>query len=60
MELTSKDVHFVTRLKNNASYAVLETRYAEGTGVIADEISVFAQRATDDNEDFSRLVGICY
>ena len=55
-ELTRKDVHFVTRVKNNASYAVLETRNAEGTGVIADEIIVFAQHATDDNEDFFRLV----
>lgn len=55
-KLSREDVHFVTRLKKKASYAVVETREAEGAGVIADEIIVFAQHATDDNEDFFRLV----
>ncbi|MCW5965375.1 MAG: IS4 family transposase [Bryobacterales bacterium] len=55
-KLTRRQVHFVTRLKKKASYAVVETRTAAGTGVLSDEIIVFAQQATEDTEDFFRLV----
>ncbi|MCZ2153070.1 MAG: IS4 family transposase [Bryobacterales bacterium] len=54
--LTRQEVHFVTRLKDKASYVVVEERAAEGDSVLADEIIVFAQHATEDNENFFRLV----
>lgn len=55
-ELDEKDAHFVTRLKENAAYEVLETHAAEGENVLADEAIVFAQHATANNETFFRVV----
>lgn len=53
---TAKQVQFVTRLKDNASYVTVETRPAEGQGVIADEIVAFVKHASEENENFFRLV----
>jgi len=38
-------VHFVTRLKDNATYVVVERRTAEGDGVRADEVMVLEKQA---------------
>ncbi len=54
--LTAKQVNFVTRLKDNASYVTVESRAAEGQGVVADEIVAFLKHANEDNENFFRLV----
>lgn len=40
-KLTRRQVHFVTRLKEKASYVTVETRPAKGAGVVADEIIAF-------------------
>jgi|JRYE01.1.fsa_nt_gb hypothetical protein len=55
-ELDKKDVGFVTRLKENAAYEVVETHAAEGENVLSDEAIVFAQHATANNETFFRVV----
>jgi hypothetical protein len=57
-ELDKKGVHFVTRLKENAAYEVLETQPAEGKDVTADKAIVFDQHATADNENFFRVVQV--
>ena len=49
-DLTRNGVHFVTRLKDKASYVTVEKRPAQGDHVRADEVIVFAQHATADNE----------
>ena len=43
--LTEEGVHFVTRLKDNATYIVVERRPAHGEGVLADEIMVLEKQA---------------
>jgi hypothetical protein len=56
-KLTSSDVRFVTRLKTNASVVVVESRpVAPNTGVLRDEIVVFTQHATEDNDRFFRRI----
>jgi hypothetical protein len=55
-ELSQRGVHFVTRLKSNADYVTVESRSAQGDGIIADEIIVFTKHATEDNDRFFRLV----
>lgn len=55
-DLTRRGVYFVTRLKDKAAYVTVEKRPAQGENVLADEIVVFAQHATADNERFFRLV----
>ncbi len=55
-ELDKKGVHFVTRLKQKPVYEVLEAQPAEGNNVIADKAIVFARHATEDNENFFRVV----
>ena len=57
-DLDNKGVHFVTRLKENAAYEVLETQAAEGKHVTADKAIVFDQHATTDNENFFRVVQV--
>ncbi len=54
--LTRQQVHFVTRMKANATYVSVETLTAKGANVISDEIVVFLQEATGDNDRFYRLV----
>lgn len=53
----AKGVHFVTRLKDNASWVALESRpVAPDSNLRHDEIVVFAQHNTSDNERFFRRV----
>jgi hypothetical protein len=56
--LTEEGVHFVTRLKDNAAYLVVERRAKSGEGVLADEIIVLEKhaRANPDNTPFLRRV----
>ena len=54
--LTEGGVHFVTRLKDNADYIVVEQRRAGGPGVLADEIIVLAKQASSDTAPFLRRV----
>lgn len=47
----------MTRLKDNASWVVVETRPVPAdSNVRADEIIVLTQHATEDNENFFRRV----
>lgn len=59
-ELTEQGVFFVTRMKDNADYVVVERRPVSAAeraaGVRADEIVVFCQQATADNRRFFRRV----
>jgi hypothetical protein len=48
--LTEEGVHFVTRLKENATYLVVERRAVRGTGVRADEIIALEKQAQADPE----------
>ena len=52
-----KGVHFVTRLTDNASWVALESRPVPAdSNVRHDDIVVFAQHNTSDNERFFRRV----
>ena len=52
-----KGVHFVTRLKDNASWVALESRPVPADSNIRhDDIVAFAQHNTSDNERFFRRV----
>lgn len=56
-DFATKGVHFVTRLKDNASWVALESRpIAPDSNVRHDDIVVFAQHNTSDNERFFRRV----
>ncbi len=54
--LTEEDVHFVTRLKDNATYIVVERRQAKGDGVGSDEIIVLEKQAGSDEAPFLRRI----
>jgi IS5 family transposase len=56
--LTEEGVHFVTRLKDNAAYLVVERRARSGEEVLADEIIVLEKhaRANPDSTPFLRRV----
>jgi Transposase DDE domain/Domain of unknown function (DUF4372) len=56
--LTEEGVHFVTRLKDNAAYIVVERRRASGEGVRADEIIMLESHARTqiDTAPFLRRV----
>jgi hypothetical protein len=56
--LTEEGVHFVTRLKDNATYLVVERRPRSGEGVLADEIIVLEKQARSnvDTAPFLRRV----
>lgn len=54
--LTEEGVHWVTRLKDNATYIVVEWRPANGEGVLADEIIVLAQQARSETAPFLRRI----
>lgn len=55
-QLTEEGVHFVTRLKENAQYIVVECRGVKGTGVRADEIIVLEKQAHSETAPFFRRV----
>lgn len=55
-QLTEEGVHFVTRLKDNAAYIVVERRTATGAGVRADEIIVLEKQAQSETAPFLRRV----
>ena len=46
--LSEQDVHFVTRLKDNAACLLIESRRAEGAGIVADEIIALEKQAQAD------------
>jgi hypothetical protein len=55
--LSVSGIHFVTRLKDNASWVKLEDRPAAADpNVRADEVVVFTQHATSDNQRFFRRI----
>jgi hypothetical protein len=54
--LTEDKVHFVTRLKDNATYIVVERREAQGEGVQADEIIVLEKQARSEDAPFLRRI----
>ena len=54
--LTEEGVQFVTRLKDNAAYVVVERRKALGQGVRADEIIVLEKQADSATAPFLRRV----
>jgi hypothetical protein len=54
--LTEDEVHFVTRLKDNATYIVVERRKAQGDGVRADEIIVLEKQARSETAPFLRRI----
>jgi hypothetical protein len=55
-QLTEQGVHFVTRLKENAAYVVVERRQRRGEGVRADEIICLEQQARQGTYLFLRRV----
>ncbi|MDX2151850.1 MAG: IS4 family transposase [Bryobacteraceae bacterium] len=55
-QLTEQGVHFVTRLKDNAAYIVVERRAADAKGVRGDEIIVLDKQADSDTAPFLRRV----
>jgi hypothetical protein len=56
-QLSVSGIHFVTRLKDNASWVKLEHRPAAADpNVRADEVVVFTQHATSDNQRFFRRI----
>ena len=59
VQLTHQSVYFVTRLKDNASFDVVETRkvLAE-SGILKDQIIFFHNQAVPDMEHFFRIVEI--
>ena len=54
--LSEEGVHFVTRLKENASYIVVEKREAVGEGVLADEIIILEKQARSGTAPFLRRI----
>ncbi|MFO0284584.1 MAG: IS4 family transposase, partial [Acidobacteriota bacterium] len=55
--LTMQRVHFATRLKENASFVVVESRrISDSSCVRADEIIVFTKQAAADGDRFLRCV----
>jgi IS4 transposase len=59
VQLTLQTVYFVTRLKDNASFTVVETREVPpGTNVRKDQIVFFHSQAIPDREHFFRIVEI--
>ncbi len=57
--LTEEGVHFVTRLKDNATYMVMEKLQTAGEGVVSDEIMVLEKQASSEQAPFLRRVRYC-
>lgn len=55
-KLTEQGVHFVTRLKSNAAYVVVEELPATGDGLLSDEIIVLEKQIHSDQAPFLRRV----
>lgn len=55
-QLTEEGVHFVTRLKDNAAYIVVERREAQADGVQDDEIIVLEKQAHSETAPFLRRI----
>lgn len=55
-QLTGQGVHFVTRLKDNARYLVVENRKGTAPEVLSDEIIVLEKQAASEQAPFLRLV----
>ena len=59
VQLTLQAVYFVTRVKDNASFEVVERRpVPPGTNVRRDEIIFFHSQAVPDREHFFRIVEV--
>jgi hypothetical protein len=59
IELTHQGVYFVTRLKDNASFEVVENRpFPTGANILKDQIVYFHGQAVPDREHFFRIVEI--
>jgi hypothetical protein len=59
VQLTFQGVYFVTRLKDNASFEVVEQRpVAAGTHVLKDQIVFFHSQPVPDREHFFRIVEV--
>jgi IS4 transposase len=59
VQLTHQGVYFVTRLKDKASFEVIENKpVLPGTNVRKDQIIFFRSKATPDDEHFFRIVEI--
>ena len=57
--MTYQGVYFVTRLKDNASFEVVENRpVPTGTNVLKDQIVYFHGQAIPDREHFFRIVEV--
>ena len=54
--LTEEGVHFVTRLKDNATYILVERRKTQGEGVRSDEIMVLEKQARSEDAPFLRRI----
>jgi hypothetical protein len=56
-DLTRQGVYFVTRLKDNADYIVLEEReLPQRKGLLRDQVICFYQQARDGNEGYFRRI----
>jgi hypothetical protein len=59
VQLTHQGVYFVTRLKDNAAFEVVESRpVLPGTNIRKDQVVFFRSKATPDDEHFFRIVEI--
>jgi hypothetical protein len=59
VQLTHQGVYFVTRLKDNAAFTVVENRpIPAGTNVRKDQIVYFHSQAVPDREHFFRIVEV--
>jgi hypothetical protein len=59
VQLTHQAVYFVTRLKDNAAFTVVETRpIPAGSNILKDQIVFFNSQATPDLDHFFRIVEI--
>ena len=59
VQLTHQGVYFVTRLKDNASFEVVENRpVASGSNILRDQVVYFHGQAVPDREHFFRIVEV--
>ena len=59
VQLTHQGVYFVTRLKDNAAFTVVESRpIPAGSNILKDQIVFFNSQATPDLDHFFRIVEI--
>jgi hypothetical protein len=59
VQLTHQGVYFITRLKDNAAFTVVDNRpIPEGSNILKDQIVFFHSQAIPDIEHFFRIVEI--